>query len=480
MKFLDYIKLAFRNLTRRKLRTFLTVSAVVIGAIAVTTLVSIGQNVGLSFKEMINNLGILNMVTLAPNQDDETGGMINAGGGDTTGGKKVDDTTIAAVKKIKHVVDATPTASLWFESMQLKEGSGKKIRAGLLALDTETQAYTIDVSVGRPVNKNDMGKIVIGSGNLKALGYNDKPEEIVGKKVLLSAKGWYSGWGADVPKPPQNGDSEKWFKDQEQQKHQIEVEIVGVATPSGDDWQNYTNMEWGRAVQTRREWRQNEEKSRAWEEQQRSNFGGSKSSSGGKPDFYELVTIDELAKSGYNAVVIKVDDSKNTDAVAAEVKKLGYGASTAKEMIDEILRLIKILTNILAAIGGVSLIVAAIGIINTMAMAIFERRREIGVMRACGATRATVRRLFTFEAATIGLLGGSLGLLITYILALIGDWAAEKFGGLASIPIQTFVYFPYWLVFGVIGFTTTIGLFAGLYPALKAARLNPVEALKQQ
>ncbi|MEK9156472.1 MAG: ABC transporter permease [Patescibacteria group bacterium] len=477
MRFLDYAKLAFRNLTRRKLRTFLTVSAVVIGAIAVTTLISIGQNVSLSFTDMINNMGILNMVTVSPDQDSEGGGMLNTGGGDTTGGKKIDDATIATVKKMNHVVDATPTVNLWFESMELKEGS-KKIRSNIMAIDSDSKAFPLDVIAGRPMMKGDMGKIVIGNGNLRALGYADKPAEIVGKKILLNTKGWYSGWGADVPKPPQDRD-DSWWKEQEKRKQQIEIEVVGVAASSGDDWQDYTSLEWARAVQSRREWQDNKEKREAWEEAQRSRSYNGEYSQSKMPDFMELVTTDEMAKAGYGAIIIKADDSKNTEVIAAEVKKLGYGASTAKEMIDEILRLIKILTNILAAIGGVSLIVAAIGIINTMAMAIFERRKEIGVMRACGATRATVRRLFTFESALIGFLGGALGLAAAYGAALVGDWAAGKFGSLASVPIKTFVYFPYWLAFGVIGFTTIIGLLAGLYPALKAAKLSPVEALRQ-
>lgn len=473
MRFFDYIKLAYKNLTRRKLRTFLTTIAVVVGAIAVTTLVSLGQNAGKSFADMINNLGILNMVTVSPDPDSEGGGgMIGTGGGDSFGGKKINDTSVADVKKIGHVKDATPVAALWFESMQLK-GESKKVRSNIIAFDPESKAFPIQTVAGRTIRKDDMGKIVLGAGNLKAFGYADRPNEIVGKKLLLNTKGNYTGWGTEAPsKPPQNQD-ENWWKEQEKKTVQVEVEIVGVAGSTGDDWQDFTNLAWAHAVQTRREWQEDKTKREALEQAQRNGQNVNWTQT------MVLQSTDEILQNGYNSLIVQIDDSKNADTVVAAVKKLGYGATTAKEMIDTILNVIKLITQALGAIGGIALVVAAIGIINTMAMAIFERTKEIGVMRACGATRATVRRLFTLEAALIGLIGGVVGVGVSYGAALIGNWAMEQYGAASSIPITDFVYFPYWLCFGVIGFTTLIGLFAGLYPAFKAARLSPVEALRQ-
>jgi len=114
---------------------------------------------------------------------------------------------------------------------------------------------------------------------------------------------------------------------------------------------------------------------------------------------FTLVEQDMLEENGYNSLIAKVDDSKNAAAVSAQIKTLGVGAADAKSMIASQLTIFNIVGMVLGAIGGIALIVAAIGVVNTMIMAILERTREIGVMRAVGSKRSTVRRLFTTEAS---------------------------------------------------------------------------------
>ncbi len=476
MKFTDYVRYAFKNLGRQKLRTFLTIIAVVIGAVAVTTLISIGQNVSKSFTEMINNMGVLSMVTVSADPDAEGSGLLNVNY-DASGGQKITDATVTEVKKINHVVDASPVTAVQFEFMRLKDGSSnKKIRSDIIALDPNSNAMKVDVVAGRAVKSDDAGKIVLGQGAAKSFGFGDNPEGVVGKKLLFQTKGYYTGWGVDVPKPPENA-GEDWWDEQGKKKLEIEAEIIGVAAATGEDHQNYTNIEWARATKTERRWEQDKTARDDWD-QRRKRTEESGSSFREKEPPVQLISTDRLKSEGYNSIILKVDSPDNTDKVVADVVKLKYGANTAKEMIDQILKLIKVISDILASIGGLALVVAAIGIINTMAMAIFERTREIGVMRACGATRATVRRLFTFEAALIGFLGGALGVAISYGAAEAGNYYLEQSGNVGAIPVEDFVYFPYWLIGGVVCFTTIIAFFAGLYPAFKAARLNPVEALR--
>ena len=102
-------------------------------------------------------------------------------------------------------------------------------------------------------------------------------------------------------------------------------------------------------------------------------------------------------------------------------------------------------------------------------------------MRACGATRATIRRLFTFEAAMLGFSGGLFGLIISFFLSLVAKFIVTKAGSnLGSIPVDRIGSLPWWLVVAVIAFTTIVGMLAGLSPAIKAARMNPVEALRSE
>lgn len=179
--------------------------------------------------------------------------------------------------------------------------------------------------------------------------------------------------------------------------------------------------------------------------------------------------------------MIKVDDTTNLQSVGAEVSKLGYGVITAQDMLDQINKILTTVGIVLAIIAGISLFVAAIGIINTMIMATYERIREIGVMRACGATRATIRRLFTLEAALLGFLGGVFGMGISFSLGIVARFLVTKYGAnLGSLPVDKIGSFPWWLIISVIGFTTLIGMLSGLGPAIKAARLNPVDALRYE
>jgi putative ABC transport system permease protein len=194
-----------------------------------------------------------------------------------------------------------------------------------------------------------------------------------------------------------------------------------------------------------------------------------------------VLTRDENFKnSGYGTLMLKADNTKNVAAIAEEIKKHGYGVTTAQDMLDKIGQIFTMLGLLAGVIGGISLFVAAIGIINTMIMATYERTREIGVMRACGAKKSTIRRLFTFEAGLLGFWGGVIGLFFSFLLSIVGNIIADRIATSQNLPIKGIITFPLWLIIGVIAFTTIIGLLAGLYPANRAARLDPVEALRYE
>ena len=135
---------------------------------------------------------------------------------------------------------------------------------------------------------------------------------------------------------------------------------------------------------------------------------------------------------------------------------------------------------IIVAIGGIVLFVASLGIINTMIMATYERTREIGILRACGATRKNIRSLFIFEAGILGFLGGIIGLVLSYGLAEIGNTLVNGIASSQGVPITNLISFPLWLIVSVIALTTLIGILAGLIPAIRASHLNPVEALRYE
>jgi ABC-type antimicrobial peptide transport system permease subunit len=136
---------------------------------------------------------------------------------------------------------------------------------------------------------------------------------------------------------------------------------------------------------------------------------------------------------------------------------------------------------LLGSVGGLALLVAALGVANTMMMAIYERTREIGVLKALGASAREIRRLFTIEAGMIGLIGGVFGLIFGSLLGKLVDWIAHRYlisEGITGVGDLSVV--PWWLAVGALVFAAVVGILAGLYPAARAARLDPVTALRHE
>jgi putative ABC transport system permease protein len=174
-----------------------------------------------------------------------------------------------------------------------------------------------------------------------------------------------------------------------------------------------------------------------------------------------------------------VDSSQYTDGVAQEIKSLGLGTITATDVLGLIGTIFGVIQAILSAFGLIALAVASLSIVNTLIMSVYERTREIGVMKAVGASKGTIRVLFTAEGAAIGLLGGAIGVAIAYLLGFaIGRIAHATF--LRDFQTIKVSVFPWWLILGVIALTTAIAILAALYPAHRAARLDPVESLRYE
>lgn len=470
MRFFDYIKVALKNLQRRKSRTFLTIFAIVIGAVSVVIMLSLVIGAKRVLVSQLESIGGLTLITVNSSPDMQGGGdLFSPGNSDNSEGKKIDDKVVSDLKKMNHVADATPTASVWAKSMKL-EGQDKKTWPNIIGYDVGSNVFEVPIVAGRGLEKGDMDKIVVGMDTLKTFRIDSNPRDAIGKDIILLMDGSMTpDWGPEPPKPPENGDNKSWWDEQSKKQKEIKVTIVGVTRSGMGGSQNYISLDFARRMQTQVRWEFDESSKEKCKE-------------GPCPmsNTQKLVKEDMLAKNGYGAVMLKADNTKNVKNVGEEIKKLGFGVTTAQDMLDQISKIFTAIGLLTGAIGGISLFVAALGIINTMIMATYERTREIGVMRACGSTKATIRRLFTFEAAMIGFFGGLVGLFISYLLSLVGNFVADKIATSQSVPISGIIQFPLWLIFGVIGFTTLIGMFAGLYPAHRAAKLDPVEALRYE
>ena len=137
-------------------------------------------------------------------------------------------------------------------------------------------------------------------------------------------------------------------------------------------------------------------------------------------------------------------------------------------------------TCFLGIFGSLALAVASIGIVNTLVMAILERRREIGIMKAIGASDGDVKKLFFAEAGAMGILGGVVGVALGWVIGQVINLGTNIYLKRQSLPPEHFWSVPWWLVGFAIVFAFVVSLISGLYPAARAARLDPVQALRYE
>jgi len=197
-------------------------------------------------------------------------------------------------------------------------------------------------------------------------------------------------------------------------------------------------------------------------------------------DLRDIVRDSAANKTTYASLSVRARSPSQVEAVEASIKNFGFNAFSLLDASKSLRTFFSVFDSLLGIFGALALAVATLGIVNTLVMSILERRREIGVLKALGAADSDVQRLFFVEAGVMGLLGGILGVTFGWLLGRAVTYGTNVYlhrQNLNSIELSSV---PWWLVVAALVFAVLVSLAAGLYPASRAAELNPVDALRYE
>jgi putative ABC transport system permease protein len=182
----------------------------------------------------------------------------------------------------------------------------------------------------------------------------------------------------------------------------------------------------------------------------------------------------------YSSISVRVKNPSQIRAIEDAIKKMGFNTFSILDATRSLQQFFAVLDLFLGIFGSLALAVASIGIVNTLVMAILERRHEIGIMKAIGASDGDVKKLFFAEAGAMGILGGVVGVALGWAIGQAINLGTNIYLKRQALPPEHFWAVPWWLVGAAIVFAFVVSLLSGLYPAGRAARLDPVQALRYE
>ncbi|MEG1847699.1 MAG: ABC transporter permease [Lachnospiraceae bacterium] len=468
MRILDLLRMSCSSLWKRKFRTFLTVLGVIVGTASIVVMISLGLGLNKSSMDQIEKYGGLTTITVTESSSNGSqGGGMKAtataaiGGAEDSASKKkkrLDDAAVEEIKKVPGASTVSPVLSL---HVIARRGS---YEAGL-----NLQGMTIEALQQK--------KLVLKEGRLPEANAG-KLELVYGNMVLVDFSNpktgenyWSNGKVADIDLMNDPlfviFDSDAYYQSQTPptdkktapvpppKKYLIEgcgLLAGEIGDFNNDAWSVYCDIE-ALELQLKKAFKNKV-------------IPGQPARPSGKP-YKELY---------YNSIYVNVDDMKQLESVQSAIMELGYQADSNADWAKSTKEQFGYIQLVLGGIGAVSLLVAAIGITNTMMMSIYERTKEIGVMKVLGCDMRNIQTLFLAEAGFIGLVGGIAGIILSYGISVIINFFVKQSGS----EMSSLSLIPPWLALFAVLFAIVVGMVAGFFPSLRAMKLSPLAAIRNE
>ena len=450
MRIRDHVELAVANLWKRKLRTLLTAFGVTIGIGALVSMVSFGKGMQKNVTESFQSLDLFNSLTVFSGDfmagdrfDPDQRSAVTAPTGDAR--SVLDDAALAKIARLKGVDTVFPEVRI---PAVVRLNGRDEFRLVQAIPAGVSVSPMLKFSAGRGFASDEENSLIVTDSLLRLFDLRE-PRDLLGKKLIISSIGF------DFSRLNPAGIAEALSGERLPfETEDTELTVVGVTESQAFAGplpiQSDVFIPSGVAGRMK------------------------------KLPFSNVWDIFRAGEGrlGYSALNVRLKSPAFVEPVKKEVSGMGYRVFSLVDQFQQVRKGFLIMNMILTAVGMIAIVVASLGIVNTMVMSILERYAEIGIMKAVGASDRDVRRIFFFESSLIGLLGGVFGFALGWVVSGIINGVVNYFLSRQGVPFIRYFNFPAWLVLGAIAFSVAVSLAAGVYPAMRAARVDPVRALR--
>ncbi len=490
MSFVDILRLSLRNLREAKLRAVLTTMGVIVGVAVIVTMVSFGLGLQRNTVSRFRELDLFNEITVygkslsdlvegelnrrargADDEDDdepERESNRRGNGPEKPPERPLDDAALADIARIPGVASVEPNIS--FTAYARVNGKAKRALIGGALVPNPASRFK-NFAAGRMLAAPDGDEVVVDESFLREFGY-EKPADALGQRLELLAPPERKDGEEDEGTPNFFGiplDEEDGAASQTDALVARSFTIVGVlANELSGVGRRFRGMMPAYNVYVPLG------AARAWKAEHGDELGEVALQLA-----RESGALGADEEIGYTSAVVRVTDPIVLTEVRGKISQLGFNSFSIVDQLEQLRTVFLIINAALGLLGGISLLVASFGIANTMIMSILERTREIGIMKAIGAEDREIKLIFFVEAGVIGLTGGVVGALLAWGIDAVANQLAYKFilRPQGASYVDFFALPPYlWL--GAILFAVVVSVLAALYPAARAARIDPVKALR--
>jgi putative ABC transport system permease protein len=453
MKPRDLTDLALRNLRESILRNALTTLGVAVGVASLVAMLSLGVGLQQLASKRLSQSGLFDTVLVTPKNAFRGMGRPQREPESDKPPRVLDDDARKEMEKLPNVIEVYPQIR-FFTEIRFNNKPFATVVAGMP--DSSRNSGSFDGMQGSFFSSSTANEAILQIEFAKDL--SDKPSSLIGQELVLRYAERQSLPSAATTVDPSANSPDSSGGGFSVVPKELRLKIVGIVeTEPAAGYGGYGNARLLMPLAT-----------------------ASTLRAAQVNDLRDIVRDSNSGKTTYASLSVRAKSPSQVEAIETSIKKMGFNAFSLLDASKSLRTFFTVFDSLLGIFGCLALAVATLGIVNTLVMAILERRREIGVLKALGAADSDVQQLFFIEAGVMGFFGGIFGVLLGWLLGRVVTFGTNVYLQRQNLNPIELSSVPLWLVASALIFAILVSLAAGLYPASRAAKLNPVDALRYE